>query len=53
MPVVEYLCQASADVNKPMKDGATPLYAAAAQVSMYFNAYMHVVVPETYVKIER
>ena len=32
--VVEYLCQASADVNKADNDGTTPLSTAAMNVSM-------------------
>ena len=34
LPVVEYLCQASADINKAMNDGRTPLFMAAQQVSI-------------------
>ena len=33
LAVVEYLCNASADVNKADDDGCTPLYAAAEKVS--------------------
>ena len=40
--VVEYLCQASADVNKADKDGYTPLYSAAMNVSIQSKDCMHV-----------
>ena len=44
LAVVEYLCQASANVNKASHDGWTPLNAAASQVSMETNDYMHVTI---------
>ena len=34
LPVVEYLCNASADVNKADINGWTPLYIAAGKVSL-------------------
>ncbi len=34
LPVVEYLCQASADINKATNDGTTPLNIAAQEVSI-------------------
>ena len=34
LPVVEYLCKASADVNQGNKSGATPLFIVAQKVSM-------------------
>ena len=40
--VVEHLCQASADVNIADKDGRTPLYAAAFNVSIQSKDCMHV-----------
>ena len=42
LAVVEYLCNASADVNKADDDGCTPLYVAAQLVSMYSKDCMHV-----------
>ena len=42
LAVVEYLCQASADVNKADNDGYTPLYVAAQNVSIQSKDCMHV-----------
>ena len=37
LPVVEYLCNKSADVNQGMNDGRTPLYISAFKVSINMN----------------
>jgi ankyrin repeat protein len=42
LPIVEHLCQASADVNIADKDGTTPLYVAAINVSIQSKDCMHV-----------
>jgi hypothetical protein len=42
LPVVEHLCQASADVNIAANDGNTPLYVAAEKVSIQSKDCMHV-----------
>ena len=42
LAIVEHLCQASADVNKADNDGWTPLYIAAALVSIQSKDCMHV-----------
>jgi len=42
LAIVEHLCQASADVNKANKNGATPIYIAAAEVSIQSKDCMHV-----------
>ena len=42
LAVVEHLCQASADVNKANKNGATPLYIAAEKVSIQSKDCMYV-----------
>ena len=43
LPIVEYLRNASADVNEAGKDGATPLFAAAGKVSISSKDYIYVV----------
>ena len=40
--IVEHLCQASADVNTATNTGVTPLYVAAAKVSIQSKDCMHV-----------
>ena len=42
LPVVEYLCHKSADVNQADNDGATPLYAAAYGVSINMTVIISV-----------
>ena len=37
LPLVEYLCNKSADVNQAINDGRTPLYIAAFKVSINMN----------------
>lgn len=34
-PVVEHLCKASVDVNKPNKNGCTPLYSILLSVYVF------------------
>jgi ankyrin repeat protein len=40
--IVEHLCQASADVNIANKNGVTPLFIAAQEVSKQSKDCMHV-----------
>lgn len=42
LPVVEYLCTVSADVNKAKDNGWTPLIVAADEVSIRSKDCMHV-----------
>ena len=42
LPIVEHLCQASADVNIANNDGVTPLFIAAVNVSIQSKDCMHV-----------
>ena len=42
LAVVEHLCQASADINKANNNGYTPLFIAAAYVSIESKDSMYV-----------
>ena len=42
LPVVEYLCNQSADVNQGMNDGRTPVFTAAWEVSINTNVIISV-----------
>ena len=42
LPVVEYLCNKSADVNQAENDGITPLFIAAFNVSINMNVIISV-----------